>query len=102
MAGIGSAPCRSMAAEDIRDLQRGTRQERRALRGRLHRRGEMLERAGDLSERLEGDARVERRRIELLVSKQHLDHADVGLLLEQMRGKTMPQLVPEYELVDPV
>src|SRR6266852_807499 len=44
----------------------------RALRGRLHRRGEMLERAGDLAERLEGDAGVERRRVELLVPEQHL------------------------------
>src|ERR1700736_5318218 len=56
----------------------------RALRGRLHRRDEVLERAGDLAERLEGDAGVERRRIELLVAEQHLDDADVGLLLEQM------------------
>src|SRR5260370_15569058 len=35
MAGIGLAPCRSMAAENIRDLQRRTGQERRALGGRL-------------------------------------------------------------------
>src|SRR5437899_12481776 len=39
----------------------------RALRERLHSFGEMLERAGDLAQRLEGDACVERRRIELLV-----------------------------------
>ena len=35
MAGIGLAPCRSMAAEDIRDLQAWTRHARRALGGRL-------------------------------------------------------------------
>src|SRR6266852_2843229 len=35
MAGIGLAPCRSMAAQDIRNLQLWTCQERRALGGRL-------------------------------------------------------------------
>src|SRR6266699_3520785 len=70
MAGIGPAPCRSMAAEDIRDLQRRTGQERRALRGRRHRCGETLERARDLSERLDGDVGVERRRIELLMHER--------------------------------
>src|SRR5271169_3703126 len=43
----------------------------RALRGRLHPFGEMLKRAGDLAQRLEGDARVERRRIECLVPEQY-------------------------------
>jgi hypothetical protein len=36
----------------------------------------MFERAGDLAERLEGDARIERGGFELLVPEQHLDHAD--------------------------
>ena len=60
-----------MIAEDVRNLQSGTRQERRGLRGRLDRRDELLEWAGDLSERLEGDTGVERGRIELLVPEQH-------------------------------
>ena len=34
MAGVGSAPRGSMAAEDIRDLQNWTRHPSRALRGR--------------------------------------------------------------------
>src|SRR5260370_10691906 len=100
MAGVGWGPCGSMAGEDIGDLQRRTRQERRGLRGRRHGRGEMLKRAGNLAERLDGDAGVERRRIELLVPKQHLDDANVGLLLEQMRGKAMPQRVQGYGLLD--
>ena len=33
MAGIGVAPCRTMAAEDIRDLQSWARHERRASAG---------------------------------------------------------------------
>src|SRR5215472_4935800 len=35
MAGIGLAPCLAMAAEDIRNLQPWTCQQRRALGGRL-------------------------------------------------------------------
>ena len=71
-------------AEDVRNLQRGTGQVRRNLRGRFHCRDELFERAGDLAKRLEGDTRVKRGRIELLVAEQHLDYADVGLLLEQV------------------
>src|SRR5258708_20728477 len=68
----------------------------RVLRRRPHPRDEMFERAGDLAERLEGDARIERRSVELLVPEQHLDHADVGLLLQQMRGEAVPQRVQRY------
>jgi hypothetical protein len=67
MAGIGSAPCRSMIAEDIRDLQCWTRHERRALSrrlGPLDLAGDMLQRAHDLPDGLGGDAGVERRAIE--------------------------------------
>src|SRR3974390_643811 len=76
------------------------RDKSRALGGRLHRRDQLLERAGDLTQRLEGDARIERRRIELLVPEQHLDHPDVGLLLEQVRRKAMPQRVQRDGLVE--
>jgi hypothetical protein len=90
MAGVGFAPRRSMAAEDIRDLQRRRRHGTCVLRWRRHLRDETLERASDLAERLDGDAGVECRGIELLVPEQHLDHADVGLLLEQMCGEAVP------------
>src|SRR5713226_280132 len=43
----------------------------RVLRRWSHPRDEMFERAGDLAERLEGDARIERGGIELLVPEQH-------------------------------
>jgi hypothetical protein len=65
----------------------------RVLQRRPHPRDEMFERAGDLAERLEGDPRIERGGIELLVPEQHLDHANVGLRLQQMRGKAVPQRV---------
>ena len=70
MAGIGDAPRRSMIAEDVRDLERGTGQGRRSLRGRLDRCDEVLEWAGDLAQRLEGDTGVKRGRVELLVSER--------------------------------
>ena len=42
----------------------------------------MLQRAHDLADRLGGDARIKRRGIELGVTEQDLDHADVDVLLE--------------------
>ena len=86
MAGVGLAPRRSMAAEDIRNLQLWTCQERRALGGQLGlgllfglvldlalrgpQRREAIERAHDLADRVGGDARVERCGLKLGMSKQ--------------------------------
>src|SRR5262249_43125610 len=71
MAGVGLAPRLAMAAEDIRNLQLWTCQERRALDGRLSlglffdlvldlvllgpQRREAIERAHDLADRVGGD-----------------------------------------------
>jgi hypothetical protein len=63
MAGVGSAPCRRMTAENIRDLQNWTRHKSRALRGRCTRLAladELIERARDLPDRLGGHLGVER------------------------------------------
>src|SRR5256885_5091276 len=66
MAGVGSAPCRSMAAEDIRDLQSWARHARRALGWRFvlgrgfglvllgHQRSEAIERAHGLADGIAG------------------------------------------------
>jgi hypothetical protein len=73
MAGVGFAPRRSMAVENIRDLQCRTRHPRRALGGRLgllDLAGDMLQRAHDLPDRLGGDAGIERRGIDLGVAEQ--------------------------------
>jgi hypothetical protein len=76
MAGIGRTPCRTMVAEDIRNLQRRARHARPASGGWLGRLGrldgfeEMIERAHDLADRVGGDARIERRGVELGVSQQ--------------------------------
>ena len=85
MAGISLSPCRTMAAEDIRDLQCRARHTRRASgrrRGCLEDLDEMIERADYLTDRFGRDARVERRGIELGVTEQDLDHADIDALLQ--------------------
>ena len=73
VAGIGSAPCRSVVAEDIRDLQRRTHV-RWALCGWCvslgAQRREAIQWAHDLADRVGGDAGVERRGIELGVSER--------------------------------
>ena len=81
MPGVGLTPSRAMGVEDIRDLQGGTRHERRASGGRFglgcaSRRflGQVqtkpLQRARHVSDRVDGDARVKRRRFELGVSER--------------------------------
>ena len=60
----------------------------------------MLERAHDLADRLGGDAGVARRGVELGVTEQHLDDADIDVLLEQVGGEAVPQGVQRDALVD--
>src|SRR6516225_7293771 len=50
-----------------------------------------VERACHLADRADGDPGVKRCRVELLVSEQNLDDADIGLLLQKMRSKAVPQ-----------
>jgi len=90
MASIGLAPRLALAAEDIRNLQLWTCQERRALGGQPglglvfslllgrvfglvllgQQRCEAIERAHDLADRVGGDARIERRGLELVVTQR--------------------------------
>src|SRR4030081_1181009 len=51
---------------------------------------DVLQRAHDLADRLGGDAGIERRGVELGVTKQHLDDADIDVLFEQVGGKAVP------------
>jgi hypothetical protein len=94
VAGIGLAPCRSVVAEDIRDLQNRTH-EGWGLCGRLVTSalqwGQAIQRAHDVPDGVGGDARVERGRIELRVPQKNLDHADIDVLLKQVLCKTVPQ-----------
>src|ERR1700760_2758727 len=50
-----------------------------------------LKRAFDVADRVDGDAGVERGRLQLGVSEQDLDHADVDVLFEQVSGEAVPQ-----------
>ena len=93
MAGMGLAPCRTMAAEDIRNLQSRARHKRRASVGwldLLELERDMLQWAHDLAERLGGDVSIERGRLQLRMSEQHLDDSDIDFLLEQVGGEAVP------------
>src|SRR6266849_7328116 len=61
---------------------------------------DVLQRAHDLADRLGGDAGIERRGVELGVTEQHLDDADIDVLLEQMGSEAVPQGVQRDALVD--
>ena len=81
MAGVGLTPSLAMAAEDIRDLQGETSHEKRASGGRFRLGGasrrdlgqvqtEPLQRAGDVTDRVDGDAGIERRRLQFGVAER--------------------------------
>src|SRR5258705_12090343 len=59
-----------------------------------------IERAHDLPDGLGGDTGVERRGVELGVPQQDLDHPDIGVLLQKMRGKAVTKRVRRHTLVD--
>src|SRR5499427_10515811 len=124
MAGVGLAPRRAMAVEDIRNLQLWTRQRRRAsgwrldlglfvslLLGRVFgvvldlvrlgpQRREAVERAHHLTDRVGGDARVERCRLQLGMSEKHLNHANIDILLKQVSRKAVPQSMGCHALLE--
>jgi len=62
---------------------------------------EPVEGAGCGPDRRVGDAGVKRRGVKLGMAQQCLDHANIDLLLKQMRGKTVPQRVRRHALCDP-
>jgi hypothetical protein len=53
----------------------------------LDQRHDLIERTGHGADRSGCHSRVQRRVLELGVSKQNLDHADVDAILKQMRGE---------------
>jgi hypothetical protein len=80
------APGRPVGAEDIRDLQ-ARRSHGRALPG-----PHGLQRTDDFPQYVGGDLGIQRRGLELLVPEQDLDHADIDLLLQQVRCKTVASM----------
>src|SRR6202042_1764664 len=59
-----------------------------------------IERAHDFADGFGGDAGIERRSVELGVAEQHLDHPDIGVLLQKMRRKAVTKGVRGNRLVD--
>jgi hypothetical protein len=80
MAGLSLTPCRTMAAEDIRDLQSRARHARVSAGwpDLLELERDVLQRAHDLADRLGGDAGIERRGVELGVTEQELHRSQIA------------------------
>ena len=102
MTGVGLAPRRPMGAKDVGDLQARPRHAaasggRRSLR-QLD--VQPVQRALDVADRVDGDAGVERGRLQLRVAEQHLDHANVDALFEQVGGEAVPQRMRRHALGD--
>ena len=57
-----------------------------------------LQRADDFVQQIGGDLGVKRCRFKLLMAKQHLNHTDIYLLFEQVRGKTVAQRMLDTRL----
>jgi hypothetical protein len=62
--------------------------------------GQTLQGTGDLAQQIGGHLHVERSGLELLVAEQHLDHADIDLLFEQVRREAVPQRMHRHALVE--
>ena len=110
VTGVGCTPGGPVGAEDIRDLQGWTGHGRGALGRRLDllaflgspvRLGELLERALDVGDHAGGDTGVARRGIELVVTEQRLDDADISAALQEVGGKAMAQRMERHRLGDP-
>ena len=69
-------------AEDVSNLERGAHRGSTGGCLPLHQRHQMVQRTGHCADRPGGDLGVERGRLELAVPEQHLNDADVDVLLE--------------------
>ena len=89
---VGLAPSRAMGAKDVGDLEARPLHAGPSGSWRSAREvdAEPLQWALDVADRVDGDAGVERRRLQLRVSEQNLDHANIDALLEQMGGEAVP------------
>src|SRR4051812_11154008 len=85
----------SATSSDGRDTTSLVSGRRLSLRQR-----DAVERTHDLLDRLGGDARIERRGVELGMAEQNLDHSDIDVLLEQMGCEAVPQRMHGHRLAD--
>ena len=86
MACVVAPPRRPVVAEDIRHLQ-GRPCHRRSLHGRID--VQILQRAFHLAQKFGCDLAVAGGVLQLFVAQEHLDDADILMMLEQVRGEGM-------------
>jgi len=98
VAGLRVTPSRPVSAEDIRDLQ-GEASHARGLAGCLDL--QVLQWAFHLMQELGRDLAIAGGVLELLVAQQHLDNADILVVLEQVGGEGVAQRMQRDGLVDP-
>ena len=96
LAGLIGAISGTVAAEDVRHLERGTHAGRSTRRH--HHQAEAIERAGRVGDQRCRDLSIAGGRREPGMAEQHLDDADVGAGFEQMRGEAVPQGVHRHRL----
>jgi len=92
MRRVDSAPSGAVAAEDIRHFELRTRHCRRVSPA-LSLQVQVVERALDLPDQVDGNAGIAHGRLDVPMSKQVLDDANVDTLFEQMGRKTVSQRV---------
>lgn len=86
---VVSAISRTMATEDIRDLQIGTHRSRSGWRAHFN--GQSIKRALRHGDYARCNMSVARGRRQVVVSQQDLDDPDIRSALEEVGGKAMPQ-----------
>src|SRR4051812_33923473 len=84
MPGVGRTPCRPVAAEDVGHLQVWPGHGGSGRQWTCQ--SQMLERALDLSDRVEGHPRIPRGRGDMAMTEQILDYANVDTAFQQMSG----------------
>jgi hypothetical protein len=89
VAGPGGRIAGPFSSEDIGDLDRGAQAASAAGILALHQQSQTLERTGHRTDRLGGNARIERRGIKLAVPRQDLDYADIDILFQEMGGEAV-------------
>jgi len=98
---VNGAIASPFSAEDTGDIERGAQAGSVAVLLALHQQRQMFERTGHRADRLGRDASVEGGRIELAVSHQDLDDADIDILFQQMGGEAVAQRMGRHPLSDP-
>ena len=101
VAGTGGPVRRTGSAEDVGDLDGGAHAHSPARRSRFpgsHR--QPVERAGHVTQHSGGDLRVISSGLQLGMTEQRLDDADVDPVLEQVGGEAVPQRVRPDALAD--